>query len=292
MSEPLAVGVIGAGPWAHMVTAPVFAAGPETKLAGVWSRTAAHAEELAAKFGVPAYGSVDALLDACEAVAIAVSPVAQPEYAIAAARAGKAVLLEKPIALDVPNAQRVADAIGEAGVGSLVVLSLRFNDVARRFLADAATFDALGGRGCFLSGAFLGGPFATDWRLAHGCLLDVGPHVIDLLDAALGEVVEIDGAGDVHGWYAVTLQHANGVVSQASMCCRTAIGNRSEVELFGTSGSLRFDGQEGDPVRTFSNLRAEFAAVARSAAPHPLDVQRGLHLQRLLAQASPQPSPG
>jgi predicted dehydrogenase len=289
VSAPLSVGVIGAGPWARMVTAPVMAAGPETRLAGVWSRTAAHAEELAAKFGVPAFASVDALLDACEAVAIAVSPVVQPEYAIAAARAGKSVLLEKPIALDVANAQRVADAVGEAGVGSLVVLTYRFNEPARAFMTAAREFDAYGGRGCFLSGAFLGGPFATDWRLEYGCLLDVGPHIIDLLDAALGEIVDIAGTGDVHGWYALTLRHTSGATSQASLCCRSAIESRTEVELFGPSGSLVLDGRSGDPVQTFANLRREFAEVARTSASHPADVHRGLHLQRLLAQAAPSP---
>ena len=88
-----------------MVTAPLFAAGPETALAGVWSRTAEHAQALAARHHVPAFESYDALLDACDAVAIVVSPGAQPEFAIRAARAGKAVLLEKPLAFDVENAR-------------------------------------------------------------------------------------------------------------------------------------------------------------------------------------------
>ncbi|MCU1428147.1 MAG: oxidoreductase [Actinomycetia bacterium] len=285
MSAPVAVGLIGAGPWARMVTAPVFAAGPETTLAGVWSRTAAHADELAAERGVPAFDSIDALLDACDAVAIAVSPGAQPDYAIKAARAGKAVLLEKPIAFDVPSAQRMADAIGEAGVGSLVVLTYRYNTPAREFLARAQTFAALGGRGCFLSGAFLEGPFAMGWRLERGCLLDVGPHIIDLLDAALGEVVDLEAGGDVHGWVGVTMQHASGATSQASMCCRTAIEGRTEVELFGPTGALLLDGRAGDRAETFATLRREFAEVARTGGPHPVDVQRGLYLQRLLAKA-------
>ena len=286
MSDPpLAVGVAGAGPWAHMVTAPVFAAGPETTLAGVWSRTPEHAQSLAAERNVPAFDSFDALLDACDAVAIAVSPAVQPEYAVRAARAGKAVLLEKPLALDVDGAQRIVDAVGEAGVGSLVVLTYRFNAAARAFLADAQRFDALGGRGCFLSGAFLGGPFATDWRLERGGLLDVGPHIIDLLDAALGAVAEIDAAGDVHGWVALTMRHASGITSQASICCRTAIESRTEVELFGPSGSLVLDGRAGSPVETFATLRKEFAEVARTGGPHPVDVHRGLALQRLLARA-------
>jgi predicted dehydrogenase len=268
-----------------MVTAPVFAAGPETTLAGVWSRTAAHAQALAAEREVRAFDSFDALLDACDAVAIAVSPAVQPEYAIRAARAGKAVLLEKPIAFDVAGAQRVADAIAEAGVGSLVVLTYRFHEPTRVFLEEARSFDALGGRGCFLSGAFLGGPFATDWRLERGCLLDVGPHLVDLMDAALGDVVEIDANGDVHGWVALTMRHASGATSQASLCCRTGIESRTEIELFGPSGSLVLDGRAGSRTDTFATLRAEFAAVARDGASHPADVHRGVYLQRLLDRA-------
>jgi predicted dehydrogenase len=286
--ERLAVGIVGAGPWATMVTAPTFAAGPETRLAGVWSRTAANAETLAATHGIPAFASYDALLGACDAVAIAVSPEAQPDYAIRAAQAGKAMLLEKPIALDVDTASRVVDAIDDAGVGSLVVLTYRFHAPTRAFLAEAASFDALGGRGCFLSGAFLGGPFATGWRLERGCLLDVGPHIIDLLDAALGEIVDIDARGDVHGWVSMTLQHASGVTSQASACCRAAIESRTEVELFGPKGSLILDGRSGNPAETFATLRAEFAHVARTGASHPADVHRGLHLQRVIARAEAQ----
>jgi predicted dehydrogenase len=254
-----------------MVTAPVFATGPETTLAGVWSRTTAHAESLASKHGVPVFDSVDALVDASDAVAIAVSPGAQPDIAVRAARAGKAVLLEKPIAFDLENAQRVADAVREAGVGSMVVLTYRFHGPTRQFLSDARAFDALGGRGCFLSGAFLGPPFATDWRLERGCLLDVGPH--------------IEATGDVHGWVALTMRHASGATSQASICSRSAIDSRTEVELFGTAGALVLDTRAGSPADTFATLRAEFAEVARTGAPHPVDVQRGLHLQRLLDRA-------
>jgi predicted dehydrogenase len=284
--EPLRVGLVGAGPWAQMVTAPMLAAGPETSLIGVWSRTAAHADALAKHHGISAFDSVDALLDASDAVAIAVAPNAQADYAIRAARAGKPVLLEKPIALDVPTAQRVVDAIDEAGIGSLVVLTSRFHQPSRDFLARARDFDALGGRGCFLSGAFLGGPFATGWRLEHGCLLDVGPHIIDLLDAALGPVVAIDGAGDVHGWVSLTLHHESGVSSQASLCCRSAIESRTEVELFGPSGSLILDGRAGDRTDAFGTLRADFARVARTGEPHAADAHRGLYLQHLLATAT------
>src|SRR5690349_2937387 len=96
VGAPLKVGLVGAGPWARMVTGPVLAAGPQTCVTGVWSRTGAHAEALAAQLRVDAYDDLDALLATCDAVAIAVAPGAQPEYAVRAARAGKTLLLEKP----------------------------------------------------------------------------------------------------------------------------------------------------------------------------------------------------
>src|SRR5436189_2812632 len=64
LSDPLAIGVIGAGPWARMVTGPSLAAGPQTRVAGVWSRTEAHAAELAAQLSVPSFADLDALFDA------------------------------------------------------------------------------------------------------------------------------------------------------------------------------------------------------------------------------------
>ena len=131
----LAVGLVGAGPWARMVHAPVLAAGPSTRLAGVWSRTPAHAEDLAATHGVPAAPSFEALLDGSEAVAFAVPPAVQGGLAAEAAAAGRAVLLEKPIADDLVGAERLAEAVAGAGVASLVVLSYRFSPVAFPFPA-------------------------------------------------------------------------------------------------------------------------------------------------------------
>src|SRR5262249_52614709 len=121
MTAPLNVGLIGAGPWPRMVTGPVLAAGPETTVTGVWSRTSAHAAEFAEQLGVAVFDDVDALFDSCDAVAIAVAPEAQPELAVRAVRKGKALLLEKPLAADVAGARAIADAVHDAGVGALVM---------------------------------------------------------------------------------------------------------------------------------------------------------------------------
>ena len=103
----------------------------------------------------------------------------------------------------------------------------------------------------------------------------------------MGEIVAVDASGDVQGWTSLTLHHASGVTSQASICCKATGENRTEVEVFGATGSLRYDGRAGNPAETFANLRRTFVAVA-GGTPHPADVTRGLHLQRLIANAEAQ----
>ena len=286
MSGVLRVGLAGAGPWARSVHAPVLAAGPETALAGVWSRTEASARTVAADHGVAVFPSFDALLDGCDAVALAVPPAVQPELAVRAARAGKPLMLEKPLALDVAGAERISGAVADAGVGSVMVLTYRYAPSVRDFLARAATFHATGGRACFLSGAFLGGAFAgSGWRQEHGALMDVGPHILDLVDAALGPIVGLRTHGDTQHWLGILAEHEGGAVTETSISCRAAITpSRTEVELFGADGALTVDGRADSRDVVFANLRADFATVAASGGPHPCDAQRGLHLQRLLAR--------
>jgi predicted dehydrogenase len=289
MPEPVSVGLVGAGPWASLVHAPVLASSPHTRLAGIWARRPEASAELAARHGTDAVASFDALLDRCEAVAFAVPPDVQAPLAIDAARAGKHLLLEKPIALDLDSAQRLADAVHESGVRSLIVLSWRYASSVRRFLADAATFDAIGGRGVFVSGALLGGMFATPWRLERGPLLDLGPHVLDLLDAALGRIVDVRAAGNGIDWVELALRHDGGAVSGASLCATSALQpHRAGVELYSRAGVLELDCTTAVGPEAFASLAEELATSIRDDRPHELDVDRGLHLQGLLSSAEAQ----
>ncbi len=285
---PISVGLVGAGPWASMVHAPVLAAGPETRLAGVWARRHEAAEQLAAQHHVPACGRIQELFELCEAVAFAVPPDVQADLAAAAAREGKSVLLEKPIAADLGGAELLTDIVETAGVASMVVLSWRYATAVRAFLEQVEAFDPMGGRGAFVSGALLGGPFATPWRLERGALLDLGPHVIDLLDAALGRVVGVRAHGSSLGWLGLLLDHDTGCASEASLCATAAVDpHRARVELFGQSGTLEIDCTAVVDADAFATLRREFAAAVRGTS-HPLDVVRGLHLQRVIAEAEMQ----
>ncbi|HXA59836.1 MAG TPA: Gfo/Idh/MocA family oxidoreductase [Streptosporangiaceae bacterium] len=284
----MAVGLVGAGPWAGMVHAPALAAGPHTRLAGVWARRPEASAELAAEHGAPSFADIEELFDSCEAVAFCVPPDVQAELAMRAAQAGKAVLLEKPLAMDLEGARRLADAIGEAGVASQMVFTMRYTAAARAFLQQVRGLDAFGGYGSFVSSVLSGGPFATPWRLERGALLDLGPHMVDLLDASLGRVVGVRAHGDPLRWVGLLLEHEGGAVSEASVSMAGA-GDLppARVEVYGRHGHalLNWSTVGGD---AFATMVAEFASTVRCGGGHPLDARHGLRIQEILASADAQ----
>jgi predicted dehydrogenase len=283
-AAPVRVGLVGAGPWAQFVHAPMLAAGPETVLAGVHGRSLERARALATRHGVPVFATFDELLAASDAVACCVAPDAQVAYAVRAADAGRALLLEKPLALDLVGARRVADAVGANRVANVVVLTNRFAEPVRAFLDAARSFAADGGRATFVSSAFVEGPFAqSPWRQAHGALLDVGPHVVDLVDAALGPIVAVERAVDRSARCAQLLcTHEGGAVSTVLVDCATRGESRTDVELFGRDGRLACDARTADESITLATLRSEFAACVRTGTPHAIDVRRALAIEQWL----------
>jgi predicted dehydrogenase len=211
----------------------------------------------------------------------------QAALAPRAARAGKALLLEKPLALDLAGARALADAVAEHGVVTQLVLTKRYHRRTRAFLDAAATFDAAGACARYLHGAFLGGELATGWRLTRGALYDLGPHLLDLADAALGPIEELRAAGDSRRWIELTCVHRGGAVSQLSLSGAVGLpSSRAGIELFGPAGALALDFAAVDHDECWPVLRAEFAAAVRSGVPHALDVRRGLMVQELLARIS------
>jgi len=277
VARAVAVGLVGAGPWARMLHAPMLAGGPETTLAGVWARRAEAARELAEANGTQAVGSLEELWERCEAVAFAVPPDVQAELATAAARAGRHLLLDKPVALTVAAAEDLAAAVADAGVVSQMVLTNRYGLRGRAFLAAAEGFEVVGARCASLSGA----------------LLDVGPHLFDLLEGAVGPIEELSGRGDPLRWVSLTCRHAGGQVSELSMSLSLPLAETVfECVLYGPSGSLAFR-RPTDPLSAAAELaeagatlRREFAAAVTSGVPSALDVNRGVRLQRLIDVAA------
>ncbi|GAA0415756.1 hypothetical protein Acor_56860 [Acrocarpospora corrugata] len=286
--EPVSVGLVGAGPWADMVHAPELAKGPHTRLAGIWARRPEASAELAAKYGVPSFERIEELLEVCEAVAFSVPPAVQAELGVVAAKAGKALLLEKPLAADLAGARRLAEAVAAAGVASQMVYTFRYSPVTVEFLARARKLRPFGGHAVNISGALNGGPFVTPWRLERGAILDVGPHTIDLLDAALGPVASVRAHGHPLGWVGLLLEHETGAVSEASMCL-TATGDLppARIDVYGEAGNTSLSGADlGDGI--FARMVESFAETVRAGGGHPLDAQHGLRLQKIIDDAERQ----
>lgn len=292
MTEPVRVGLAGAGQWAATMHAPLHTAGAETRLAGIWSRNPGRAQALASRFGVPAYRRYTDLLNDVEAVDIAVTPDAQPSLAIQAAEAGRALLLEKPLAATLADAERVAAAVRIGRVPNLVVLSKRYHPATDSFLqqaADLAHHAPLSGlTGLYLHGGFLDGGFLSaaernGWRQRLGPLFDLGPHLLDLMDAAAGRIVSVQVTGDHRGYTTFDTVHLDGTVGQAAVSGSIGLpAAHAEVILYGAAGVARYTSAGLNPNEAWPRVRREFAAAVRASGPVTVDVERALHIQRLL----------
>ena len=281
------VGLVGAGPWAAMFHAPMLSADAGTTLAAVWSRRPEAARALAGNHGAVAATSFEDLLARCEAVAFAVPPDIQADLAPVAAAAGKHLVLEKPLAFTLEGAERVAAAVDEAGVQTVLMLRNRFTVVGQSFVRAAQTTPARGGIASCVTGAALpGSPFATPWRVERGALLDVGPHVLDLMDAAMGRIEHIDAAGDPLRWLAMTTHHEGGALGSVALSITSPVGpGKFRCEVVNDDGPVVFDGAQSDQDTGVGDaITRTLATAVETGRPAPVDVHRGLHLQRLVAQ--------
>src|SRR5882724_7922562 len=109
MTTPLRAGLVGTGHWAQTAHAPALASADGLSFTAVWGRNRAAAQALAGRHDAAAYTDLAAFLDAVDLVAFSVPPGVQSDLARQAARAGKHLLLEKPVALTVPAADALAD---------------------------------------------------------------------------------------------------------------------------------------------------------------------------------------
>ena len=191
-------GLVGTGYWAGSTHAPALATTPGARLTSVWGRNPDAAGALAARHGATAYDDFDAFLGSVDAVAFAVPPHVQAPLAVRAAEAGKHLLLEKPIALSVADADAVVTAVEKAGVASVVFFTWRFNREIRAWLADEQARGGWSGSGwsggvaVWLGTALADdSPFNTPWRRQKGALWDLGPHLVGMLWACLGPVTSV-----------------------------------------------------------------------------------------------------
>ncbi|HEX6140621.1 MAG TPA: Gfo/Idh/MocA family oxidoreductase [Candidatus Limnocylindria bacterium] len=115
----LRLGILSTADIARRKAVPGFRQADRVEVVAIASRDASQARRVADELGIPtAHGSYEALLadDGLDAVYIPLPNHLHAEWTIAAARAGKHVLCEKPLAMTADDAQRMVDACASAGV--------------------------------------------------------------------------------------------------------------------------------------------------------------------------------
>ena len=285
-------GLVGTGHWARVTHAPALACTEGTELTAVWGRDRQAAAGLAAEYQATPYHDVAAFLAGVDAVSFAVPPDVQAPIATQAAREGKHLLLEKPVALTGAAADDLVEAVEQAGVASVVFFTQRFQPDVRAWLAEVqARGGWIGGVSAWLGSALRdSSPFNTPWRRDKGGLWDIGPHMISLLWASLGPVTSVTAD---HGPLDVThliLHHQGGATSTTTLTLSAPeAADGLDVYVWGESGRLAAPRGSLDQVAALSVALGELTANARTGQTrHPCDVWFGRDVGRVLAEAQRQ----
>lgn len=284
------VGLIGTGYWARRVHGASTNRHPDAQLVGVWGRDAARTAEAAEVLQTRAFDSVDELLGQVDALTFAVPPEVQASIGLQAARAGKHLLLEKPVATSAESARELEAAVDAARVASIVFFTRRFVPETIAWLdrlVELGGWDC--GRADFAASIFVeGNPFGgSQWRKDKGGLWDIGPHALSVLLPVLGPVSGVvagRGRGDqVH----MVLEHTTGASSTISLSLTVpvaAVG--TSIYVYGEHGREEAPAGGADTVLAHSAaLDALIAAAASPQPKHACDVHFGTRVVEILAAA-------
>ena len=196
------IGIIGCGKIAQVRHIPEYAANPHAQLHGYFDFVRERAEEMVEKYGGRAYGSVEELLadPEIDAVSVCVANHAHAEVSIAALRAGKHVLCEKPMAVTMEQCEQMVLEADRAGKKLMIGQNQRLAKAhakAKELLDSGIIGKVITFKTCFGHS----GPDnwsvdsgTSNWffdkkRSAFGAMADLGVHKTDLIQYLLGSTV-------------------------------------------------------------------------------------------------------
>ena len=192
------IGIIGCGKIAQVRHIPEYRENPDTEIYGFYDLNKERAEELALKYGAKAYGSYEELLadGEIDAVSVLTPNFTHAEISIAALRAGKDVLCEKPMATTLEECIAMAETAKETGKTLMIAHNQRLAPahIKAKELIDAGeigrpitchtAFKHSGADNWSVDGA--NSWFMDKKRSAFGAMADLGIHKLDLLNYLTG----------------------------------------------------------------------------------------------------------
>lgn len=289
----LRIGIVGAGTMGA-VHAEAWAHTP-AQVVGFVSRRLDNARRLAIQHGASAFATLDAMLPHVDVVDICTPPGLHLEQTLAAARAGKHVVCEKPIARTIEQAEQMIAACRAAGVKLLVAHVVRYFDAYAS--AHARLVNGQLGPVRLLSLSRLGrmpsGWFA-DWDASGGVLLDLMIHDYDFARWIAGEVTRVraclaplavEGAPAQHA--VVTLTHTSGAVSYVEGSWANPGPFRTSFRIVAERGLVEYDTALAprDGKNPYATQAQAFYDALANDAPLRVTAEDGLAALRIALAA-------
>jgi predicted dehydrogenase len=207
--KPVGLAIVGCGRIARAHLAAIAAVPDAVRLVAAVDPDLKEASAAAGPFGARAMTSLDGALAVpeVEAVLIATPNALHHAHAMAALRAGRHVLVEKPVAESGEDAAQMADEAAARGLVLIAGHTFRHNDAIRHFIANRESFGIL--RAVQVTSCvFWDGPQAPWWaeRTAEeGLILSLfAPHSLDFVQLVMGADdplrVHAEAARHQSGW--------------------------------------------------------------------------------------------
>jgi predicted dehydrogenase len=274
--SPVRWGILATGGIAHAF-AQDLALQPGCEVVAVGSRSRASAEAFGDEFGVPhRHASYQALAEDpdVDAVYVATPHPGHHRAALLAINAGKAVLVEKPFAMNAAQAREMIDVARERGTFLMEAMWTRFlPHIARvRHILAAGTL----GDVVYLT-AEHGQWFANDPQsrlfapdLGGGALLDLGIYPVSFASLVLGAPARITAVSDraftgVDATTSMIFQYDSGAHAVLTTTLRAASGNPAAI--YGTAARIEIDGWFYTPT-TFRMIARDGTELERYGQPY------------------------
>lgn len=256
MSPPIRVGILSFAHYHATFWSEACRDSPLAEFVGIWDDDRTRGEEAARRYGVRFWPELDALLAACDAVGVTSETARHAGLIEAAARRGRHVLCEKPLAATLEDCERIARVVAETGVTFMQSFPKRFDPVnheLRRMvrageLGRITLVRVRHGHFHGLEPRFVAEWYADPARSGGGALMDEGVHAADLIRWLFGEpesVTATTSAGalglPVDDAAVAVFRFPDGLLAEvATSWAFTAADN--SVELFGTEGAAVLSG--------------------------------------------------